>query len=149
MPRSDRTHPIIGQHLEGILGALEGAPNPVPWPVGEWQRPEDLDQRFDNPPYGLVRIFPSAAQFEGPLSDSQIDIILRFQFMGVGLTHRQALDVTDIARARLKPSRVTIPGRYVQDIRFMVVSGGVSRDDDLPIPFHNSSDLYEMLTTPA
>lgn len=145
---SDRTHPIIGDHIEGIMDALNAAPA-LPWPVGEWQRPEDLDERFVNPPYALFRLFPSAAQFEGPLSDSQVDIILRFQIMGVGLSHRQAVDVTDICRARLKPSNVAVTNRYVQDIRFMVVSGGVSRDDDLPIPFHNASDLYEMLTTPA
>lgn len=145
---SDRTHPIIGDHVEGLLGALNAAPA-LPWPVGEWQRPEDLNEKFVDPPYALLRLFPSAAQFEGPLNDTQVDIILRFQIMGVGLTHRQAIDITDICRARMKPSKVAVTGRYVQDIRFMVVSGGVSRDDDLPVPFHYSSDLYEMLTTPT
>jgi hypothetical protein len=142
---SDRTHPIIGDHLQGIMSALEAAL--LPWPIGEWQRPEDLDQKFENPPYALVRLFPSAAQFEGPLNDSQVDIILRFQIMGVGVSERQALDVCDICRAEMKPSKVTVKNRYIQDIRFMVVSGGISRDDDLPVPFHYSSDLYEMLTT--
>ncbi len=144
---SDRTHPIVGDHLEGILDALIA--EAFPWPVGEWQRPVDLDERFVNPPYALVRMFPSAGQFEGPLDDSQIDIILRFQIMGVGLTQRQAVDITDICRRALKPSKITIANRYIMDIRLMVVSGGVSRDDDLPVPFHNSSDLYELQTTPT
>jgi hypothetical protein len=146
---SDRSDIIIGEHFQGILDALVNAAPPLPWPVGEWERPKAGDQKFINPPYALLRLFPSAAQFEGSLADSQADIILRFQIMGVGLTERQAIDVTDRCRKEMKSSKISIPNRYVQDVRFMVVSGGVSRDDDLPEPFHNSSDLYELLTTPA
>lgn len=144
---SDRGDILIGDHIQGIIDAITNSS--PPWPVGEWQRPEDLDEKFVAPPYALVRLFPSAAQFEGPLHDTQADIVLRFQVMGVGLTHRQAIDVTDICRKEMKASKIVVPGRYVQDVRFMVVSGGVSRDDDLPEPFHNSSDLYELLTTPT
>lgn len=147
MPPADRTHPVILDHLDAVLAVLDDAA--LPWPVGEWQRPEDLSGEFVEPPYALVRPFPSAGQFEGPLSDSQTDIVWRFQIIGVGLTERGALSVTDLCRVEMQAKDLVIPSRYVQSLKLMVVAGGISRDDDLPIPFHNSSDLYEMQTTPA
>lgn len=147
MPPADRTHPVILDHLNAVIDALEAGG--FTWPVGEWKRPEDLDSRFVEPPYALVRMFPSAGQFDGPLTDTQADVTLRVQVMGVGLTHGQALAVTDLCRTRMKTSIVQVPNRYVQSLQFMVVSGGVSRDDDLPLPFFNSSDLYELRTTPT
>jgi len=144
---SDRTPPIISDHLTAITTALATAS--LPFPVGEWQRPVDLDERFEAPPYALVRAFPSTGQFEGPLSDSQVDIMLRVQILGVGYTQLQSITVTDLCRAVMVKSNLIITGRRVQDIRYMVVSGGVSRDDDLPTPYFYSSDLYELLTTPA
>jgi hypothetical protein len=145
---TDRTHPVILDHLDGVLGALENAAPPLPFQYGEWERPKDGDEKFIDPPYAAVRIYPSAAEFWGPLSDSQIDITLRVQILGVGLTHRQALAVTDRCRREMKKSKITVENRRVMDVRFMVVSGGEMRDDDLPTPFHYSSDLYELLTTP-
>lgn len=144
---SDRTHPIVGDHFQGLLDALiaEG----LGYPVGEWQRPKDLDQRFDDPPYALLRMYPSAAQFDGPLSDTQADVTLRFQIIGVGFTERQAIDITDACRVAMKTSKVTVAGRYIQSLNFMVTSAGVSRDDDLPEPFYDSSDIYEITTTPS
>lgn len=147
MPPADRLNPVILDHFDAILEAIQNG-NPG-WPVGEWQRPEDLDDRFVDPPFALVRIFPSAEEFEGTLADAQQDINLRFQVMGVGGTHRQALSVTDKCRSFLQPRSLTIPNRYVQSLKFMVVSGGISRDDDVMIPFFQSVDLYELKTTPA
>lgn len=147
MPVADRTHPVILDHFEGIVTALEN--EGFGFPVGEWARPEDLDNRFVDPPYVLARIFPSAGEFDGPLSDSQVDITLRFELLGIGRTERQALSVTDEARAAMQPSKISIPNRYIQSLKLMVVAGGVSRDDDLPIPFYASVDLYTMRTTPS
>ncbi len=144
---SDRTHPVIGDHFQGLLDALNAGG--FTFPVGEWERPKDLSEKFDNPPYALLRMYPSAAQFEGPLGDSQVDVVLRFQIIGVGLTERQAIDVTDICRVEMQPSKVVVANRYTQSIGLMVVSGGISRDDDLPIPFFDSADLYEIKTTPG
>lgn len=144
---SDRTHPVIGDHLRAILTALEN--ESFPWPVGEWQRPVDLDERFDDPPYALVRIYPSTGQFDGPLADSQTDIHLRFQIMGVGISQMQSIDVTDICRPAMVKSKLSIPNRSIMDLRLMVVHGGARRDDDLQTPFFYSTDLYELQTTPS
>lgn len=147
MPPADRTHPVILDHFEGLLAALDTAG--FTFPVGEWRRPEALDSRFDEPPFALLRMFPSAAEFDGPLLDTQVDINLRFQIVGVGQTQSQAINITDNCRGRMQPSIVSINNRYIQSIRLMVVSAGVSRDDDILIPFFESSDLYELRTTPS
>ena len=144
---SDRTHPIIGDHFRAILTALENAA--LPFPVGEWDRPTDLNERFDNPPYAVTRIFPSTGQFDGPLTNTQIDISVRFQILGVGVTEMQALDVTDICRPVMVRSNLVIPGRKIMDLSLMVVHGGARRDDDLQTPFFYSTDLYELRTTPS
>jgi hypothetical protein len=144
---SDRIHPVIGDHLRAILSALETAA--LPFPVGEWDRPKDLNERFENPPYAVTRIFPSTGQFDGPISNTQIDINLRFQILGVGETQMQAIDVSDICRPVMVSSLVTVAGRKTQDLKLMVVSGGARRDDDLQTPFFYSTDLYELRTTPS
>lgn len=147
MAQADRTHPVIKDHFDAVVTALEN--EALGFPTGEWQRPQDLDNRFKDPPYALARIFPSAGQFDGPLSDSQVDIIVRFEIIGVGDTQGQALNITDRCRKAMQPRKLIIPNRYIQSLKYMVVSGGISRDDDLPIPFHDSVDLYELKTTPA
>lgn len=147
MPVADRTHPVILDHFKGVLAALED--ENLGFPTGEWKRPKDLDERFIEPPYLLARIFPSAGEFDGSLADSQTDITLRFELLGVGKTHNQALNICDRARVAMQPRKVVIPNRYIQSLRLMVVAGGISRDDDLPIPFYASPDLYTMRTTPS
>lgn len=144
---ADRTHPVILDHFKGVLTALEN--EAFGFPTGEWKRPEDLDNRFIDPPFLLARIFPAAGEFDGPLSDTQVDVTLRFELLGIGKTHRQALNITDRARGAMQPRKVIIPDRYIQSLQLMVVAGGISRDDDLPIPFYHSVDLYTMRTTPS
>ena len=149
MARGDRTPVYVAPQIEAIIELLDGIPNRK-FPVTEWQRPKDGDQRFDPPPYLLVRAYPSSAQYGGPLSDSQTDTILRVQLLGVGHTELEALNVTDWARTHMQRSALEplIPDRAVMDLSCMVVSGGVARDDDLPTPFFYSTDLYELWTTP-
>lgn len=141
-----RTYPVIDDHLVAVVTHLDAS---VPFPVDYWERPKDGNQRFDDPPFVLVRIFPSAAEFDGPLNDSQADINMRIQLLAVGETQRQALRINDICRPFMQRTLLTIPNRAVMDIRLMVASGGVSRDDDLPTPYFYSSDLYEIRTTPT
>lgn len=147
MPPADRTYPVVRDHVDGVVTAITALGHA--WPVGEWKRPEELDSRFSDPPFALVRSFPSAGEFDGPLSDTQADITLRIQVIGVGSTQRQSLLITDMCRPAMQARLIPIPNRYIQTVNLMVVSGGVSRDDDLPIPFFNSSDIYELRTTPT
>ena len=144
----DRIHPDILPHLQAVLTAL-AIHLPPEVKSGEWMRPLDVNKRFGDPPYVLVRVFPSAAQFNGALDQTQADIVVRFQVLSVGMTESQALRVGDLARAVMRRSKVIVPSRYVQDLRLMVAAGGIARDDDLPTPFFYSTDLFELATTPA
>lgn len=148
---SDRTPPIMLDHYDAVLAALRdtGTLPALNFQIGEWQRPKDADEKYIAPPYAIVRMFPSTGQFDGPISDSQVDIVVRMQIIGSGLTHRQATRILDLCRQKMRKSLITVVGRYTMDVRFMVTTGGVARDDDLPTPFFYDSDIYEILTTPA
>jgi len=155
MARGDRTPVYIAPQVEGVISLLRSieAGDNTPFPIEEWQRwKDDTDnERFGDPPYLLVRVYPSAAQASGSLADSQTDTILRMQLLGVGWTEIEALNVTDWARTYMQRNALEafIPDRAVMDLSCMVVSGGATRDDDLPTPFFYSTDLYELWTTPS
>lgn len=120
------------------------------FPVHVWHRPvAESDQRYIAPPYAMVRIYPSTGQMEGPLNDSQADVTIRIQILGVGVTEDHALIVTDLCRPHMQRRKIFIEGRRVMDCGLMVGSGGATRDDDLPTPFFYSTDLYELRTTPS
>ena len=146
---TDRTYPVILDHVNGVINAIRSGAFPVQFRVEEWRRPIDAnDQRFIDPPFAMVRPLPAASQFTGPINDTQIDVIIRIQILGVGEDQSQALRITDLIRPRMQRSLIIIPYRRVMDVRLMVVGGGISRDDDLPTPFFYSADLYELQTTP-
>jgi hypothetical protein len=136
---------VLYDHIKAVIDALDAG---CPFPVGEWWRPRTAAETYDDPPFALVRLFPSAGQFEGDLANPQVDHVLRIQVMCAGLTQLQALEVQDITRKQMYRGNLTIPNRYIQSLKFMVTSGGVSRDDDLPTPFLFSYDVYELRTTP-
>jgi hypothetical protein len=136
---------VLYDHIKGVVDALDAG---CPFPVGDWERPKDVNERFIDPPYALVRLFPSTGQFNGPLTNTQADVVLRIQVMAAGFVQLQALEVQDITRKYMYRENITIPNRYIQKLRFMVSSGGVSRDDDLPTPLLFSYDVYELWTTP-
>lgn len=149
---SDRTPVEIEKHMTAVLSAMQFiAPG---FPTDFWERPKDGQMRFLDPPYALTRPYPSAGEFDGPLNDTRVDIILRVQILSVGNTMLECMRVGDTMRTAmvasvLEPLLITHANRKVQDIRHMVTSGGVSRDDDLPTPFYYDTDLYELVTTPA
>lgn len=136
---------VLYDHINGVIEALN---NNCPFPIGDWERPKDANERFYDPPYALVRLFPSTGQFSGPLTNPQADVVLRIQVMAAGFTQLQCLAVQDLTRQQMYRENITIPNRYIQKIDFMVTSGGVSRDDDLPTPLLFSYDVYELWTTP-
>lgn len=157
-----RTATLMRPHIEGILTALETTTVPsiattIPHPIGEWLRPRqpavgdpDTDLRYVDPPFINARIFPSAGDFDGPIDDSQADIKVRIQIQSVGLTDIQALQVLDLTREIMADKdNITIANRYIQAVKLMIVSGGVSRDDDIIPPVFYDFDVYEVWTTPA
>lgn len=146
---SDRTYPVMLDHVNGVINAIRGGAFPIEFRVEEWRRPiSATDQTFIDPPFAMVRPMPAAAQFTGPITDTQTDVIIRIQILGVGDNQSQALRITDLIRPRMQRAYIIIPYRRVMDVRLMVVGGGISRDDDLPTPFFYSADLYELQTTP-
>lgn len=144
---SDRTHPVILDHLKGIRAGITAAG--FNFPIEQFRRPRDGESQYVDPPFLLLRVFPSADESDGPLADSDADIVLRYQTMGVGDTEEQAINVTDRCRTVMQASNITILNRRIMDLRLMVVSGGSNRDDDLPTPYYYSHDIWEIMTTPS
>lgn len=143
-----RTYPVIDDHVEAVRAYLDSQLND--WPVVHWWRPiVDATEKYISPPYVMTRVFPSAAEMEGPLNDSQADVIVRIQIMAVGEIERQPQIMLDIVRPHMQRRNFTIPNRFVMDVGLMVASGGTTRDDDLPTPYFYAHDLYELRTTPA
>ena len=131
-------------HIKAVIDALDKCP----FSIGEWWRPRDASEKYEDPPFGLVRLFPSTGQMEGDLTNFQVDHTLRIQVMCAGETELQCLEVQDLTRDQMYIDNIIIPGRHIQKLKFMVTSGGVSRDDDLPTPLLFSYDVYELRTTP-
>ena len=146
--RGARTPVYIAPQVKAIVDMLNDA-NPK-FPVDYWFRPKDPNEKFEDPPYLLVRVYPSADQMTGALSDTQTDTIIRVQLMAAGRTDLEALNVLDWARGQMQ--RATLEpyledeNRAVMDLRLMVSSAGTTRDDDLPTPMFVNSDLYELRT---
>lgn len=146
---SDRTYPVILDHVNAVINAIRGGPFPVEFRVEEWRRPTGAaDEKFIDPPFALVRPMAAAAQFDGPITDTQADVVIRIQTLAVGDTQGMALRVADLIRPRMQRQHIHIAYRRVMDVRLMVVAGGISRDDDLPTPFFYAPDLWELQTTP-
>lgn len=148
---SDRTVVYVRPHVQAVVDALATITD---FPTGYWERPKNGQMKFDPPPYALVRNYPSAGDFDGPLSDSQVDVIYRIQILAVGVSEYEVLDVSDRTRevmvaSILEPLLIAATNRAIMDINLMVSSGGTSRDDDLPTPFFYDTDLYELRTTPV
>lgn len=143
-----RVEPIVAS----ITGYLD---DECAFPVVRWTRPQDPNEKYIDPPYASTRIYPSAEEFGGPLSDSQADVNVRFQVLGIGKTSSQALVVLDIVRvamhADLRASglRTIVADRVIRNIKLMVAHGGEVRENDLPTPWFYAMDLYEINTTPA
>ncbi len=136
---------VLYDHMNAVITTLELG---CPFPIGDWERPKDSQERFVDPPYAMVRLFPSTGQFQGDLTNFQSDIVLRIQVMAAGFIQLQCLEIQDITRQQMQRENIDIPGRYIQKLKFMVTSGGVARDDDLPTPLLFSYDVYELMTTP-
>jgi hypothetical protein len=139
-----RTTVLLEDHTQAILTTLAAAP----FDVGDGVAPRDPDKTEQDPPYAVLYPIPGGF-FDGPLNDSQADVVLHYQITAVGITRQQAQVVIDICRDLFKKENLTIPNRRVRDVRHMFPSGGIIRDDDLPNPLFYGYDRYELDTTPA
>lgn len=138
-----RTTTLLDDHFQGLLDALA----PLPFPIGDGAAPRSPTKDELDPPYAVLYQIPGGT-FDGPLDDSQADVILVYQITSVGTTRQQAQVIIDVCRSLMKRENITIPNRKVRDLRHMTPSSGVLRDDDLPNPIFYGYDRYEMDTTP-
>lgn len=152
MARGDRTLVEIDPQIQGILTLLTNASTgtDLVGRVKEWERPKGDDDKFIDPPYVLIREYPSAGQMSGSLAQTKEDTILRIQVLCLGRTPGEARRVRDWTRRHMQRQALEdlLTDRAVMDLSLMVTGGGDTRDDDLPHPFHESNDLYELWTTP-
>lgn len=152
MARGDRTLVEVDPQIQGIVTLLQNAASGTDMAgrIAEWERPKDAAEKFEYPPYVLVREHPSAGEMSGPLSQTKEDGILRVQILCLGENSGQARRVRDWTRRYMQRDALEalLTDRAVMDLSLMVTGGGDTRDDDIPSPFHNSTDLYELYTTP-
>ncbi len=139
-----RTTTLLDDHTNALLAALSAAS----FAVGDAEAPRLADKTEIDPPYIVLYPIPGG-RFDGPLSDSQADVVLIYQITSVGTTRTQAQIAIDVARALMKKANVTITNRKVRDLRHLTPNSGVVRDDDLPNPLFYGYDRYELDTTPA
>ena len=138
-----RTTVLLDDHTEGILDALSAAP----FPIGDGVAPRDVDKEELDPPYATLYCIIGGL-FDGPLSDTQADVLLLYQITATGKTRQQAQIALDVCRDLMKKDNVTVLNRKVRDLRLNTPSAGVNADHDLPNPLFSGVDRYELDTTP-
>ncbi|MDX1407623.1 MAG: hypothetical protein R3330_05800 [Saprospiraceae bacterium] len=139
-----RTTVLLDDHTAALLTALSAAG----FDIGDGQAPRNADKSEIDPPYAVLYPIPGG-RFDGPISDSQADVVLQYQITSVGRTRQQAQVTLDVCRDLMKVANVTITGRRVRDLKHLTPHSGVMRDDDLPNPLFYGYDRYELDTTPA
>lgn len=139
---SDRTTVLMKPIYDGVWDSLDVI---TQFEIGRNERPKDSTGKFLNPPYAVLSIFPGGDQ-DGPLSDSQVDVTIRFRVLAVGKTASEALVVSDFCAARMKPSLITITGRTVRRISKLSATSGMDRDDDVATPLFFDIQLYDVDT---
>lgn len=138
-----RTVTSLENHVTGILAAYSG----LGFPVGDGIDPKRGGLEH-NPPYAVLYIL-SGGGFDGPINDSQADILFHYQITAVGKTQVEALRVLDQIRTVNTKTNIVISGRKVRNVIQMNSSGGTRRDDDVSVPLFYAYDLWELDTTPT
>ena len=138
----DRTTVLMKPIFDGVYASLDAI---AQFETGRNERPKTTTGKFIDPPYAVLSIFPGGVQ-DGPLSDSQVDVTVRFRVAAVGKSESEALVVADMCAARMKPSLVTVSGRTVRRISKLSASSGSSRDDDVATPLFFSIEIYDVDT---
>lgn len=130
--------------FDGVWDALDAI---TQFETGRNERPKSGNELL-NPPYAVLSIIPGGDQ-DGPLSDSQVDVTIRFRVIAAGKSHSEALVVSDMCAAEMKPSKITITGRTVRRISKVAASSGADRDDDVATPIFFDIQIYEVDTVPT
>jgi len=140
-----RTNISTYNHYLAVLNNLQTITN---FEVGDGERPKDVTGAFLDPPYAVLFLI-SGGDMEGPISDSQADITLRFQITAVGQSPKEAIVVQDYCAAKMHKSNLSISGRKVRNLTKVLASNGVRRDDDVPTPVFYCFQQWDLDTTPA
>jgi hypothetical protein len=111
------------------------------YPVGNAEAPDAAA-----PYYVVYRL--SALEVDGPLDDPDADWLLPYQVTTVGVGPQQAEDLSDLARATLQGSPLTVAGRSIWRVA-VVGMGQVARDDAYQPPLWFVPDTVEVQTAPA
>lgn len=98
-------------------------------------------------PYYVLYPIPSSA-VDGPLDDPDADWVLLYQITSVGVGPEQAEGLSDLARATLAATPLTVAGRSIWRVRIMQV-GRVDRDDSFQPPLFFTADTIGVATTPS
>ena len=139
---TDRTPVLIKPIFDGVVASLDAITQFV---IGKNERPKTASGKFILPPYAVLSVFPGGSQ-DGPLSDSQVDVTIRFRVLSVGKSSNESLVVSDLCATRMKPSLITIAGRTVRSISRSTGSSGQDRDDDVATPLFFQTEIYEVDT---
>jgi len=139
---ADHIQPIV-DYLTTILGGLGAA-----IPVGFGERPVNADKQHSLPPYVVVSFLPGGL-LDGPVSDSQADVLLRLIVLSMGNTASEATTLRDIAHKEMHKENFSITNRKIRNLTIENPSDGVYRDDDAPTPIFYTRQIYLMDTTPT
>lgn len=136
----------IEPHTAAILAVLQATSvlfDRGERPVGAcWQGAEGTS-KFK--PYGILHTVD--ATFEGPVSDSEADLVGVWQVTAVGATQAQAEKVADVARTALRTAVISVAGRTITRVRCEPAG---SRPDRTVTPqLWNVTDRYRITSTPA
>jgi hypothetical protein len=139
-----RTVISLKDHYDAVLASLNVI---TEFPIGEGERPKTSKGLLLDPPYAVLGTFPGV-NLDGPISDTQADVELRFWVRSIGSINDECLVVTDFTRARMDRSLITVSSRKVRDVKMMTTTG-IDRDDDLPTPIFVNTDIWILDTTPT
>lgn len=124
-------------HTDALIALLATAG----YPVGNAKGP-------DVPaPYYVVYRLPSGEP-DGDLADPDADWFIPYQVTTVGVGPQQAEDLSDLARATLQGTALTVAGRSIWRVEVTGL-GQVLRDDAYQPPLWFVPDTLTVQTSPA
>jgi hypothetical protein len=140
-----RTEVYGYDHFVGVLTALSSI---TQFDIGEGEAPKNTDGTIVDPPYAVLYLL-AGGDMDGPISDSQADVVMRFQITAVGKSEKEALAVQDYCTKRMQKAYVTVSGRKVRNLTKVLASNGVIRDDDVATPVFYCFQQWDLNTTPS